>query len=187
MANEQVTGDDVEAVGDGPGLTPREEAFCRAYGDVESPTYGRGAKSAEAAGYSGPRSAALKLRRRPHVKARLKAYYGLARAAVEKVISDLEHARLAALEKGDVASAVRASELQGKHLAMFTDRVGLDLPELQALTEAQIVEGQRLTRLLLLESNASGLCTISAAEVSGLPAPAPALEKGTDDAKLHDS
>jgi hypothetical protein len=44
--------DDLEGVGEGGDLTPREEAFCRAYGDVESPTYGRGAKSAEVAGYS---------------------------------------------------------------------------------------------------------------------------------------
>jgi len=168
---------DVEDVGDGPVLSPREEAFCRAYGDVESPTYGRAGKSAEAAGYSGPRSAALKLRRRPRIRARLAEFYELARAAVEKVIADLENERLTALAKGDVASAVRASELQGKHLMMFSERYVLDMPELQALSEVQIVEALRLSRLLLLESNASGCPTIDAAEVPGLAAPVPEPER----------
>jgi hypothetical protein len=100
----------------------------------------------------------------------------LARAAVEKVISDLEHERLAALGKGDVASAVRASELMGKHLMMFSERYVLDVPQVQQLNEAQVIEAQRLTRILLLESDAPGLRTIDAAEVPGLPAPGAASE-----------
>jgi hypothetical protein len=38
---------------------------------------------------------------------------------VDKILADLEHTRLLALEKGDLSTATRCSELQGKHLAMF--------------------------------------------------------------------
>jgi roadblock/LC7 domain-containing protein len=40
----------------------------------------------------------------------------------EKVLADLEHTRLLALTKEDYATATRCAELQGKYIAMFTDK-----------------------------------------------------------------
>jgi hypothetical protein len=107
-------------------LTPKEEMFCRAYADPESATYGQATKSAEVAQYQEPHNAAWKLRRRPRIIARIAEYEKLTRACVGKVLTDLEHERQLALAKGDIAAAIRASELQGKHLAMFTDRMAVD-------------------------------------------------------------
>ena len=42
---------------------------------------------------------------------------------VEKVLRDLEHTRVLALDSGSYAAAVRCSELQGKYLKIFSDRV----------------------------------------------------------------
>lgn len=41
----------------------------------------------------------------------------------EKVLRDLEECRVAARADGQYAPAIRASELQGRHLKMFVDRV----------------------------------------------------------------
>jgi phage terminase small subunit len=40
----------------------------------------------------------------------------------EKVLRDLEASRLAAAKDGQHSAAIRASELQGKHVGMFVDR-----------------------------------------------------------------
>lgn len=41
----------------------------------------------------------------------------------EKVLRDLEEQRLAAKEDGQHSAAIRASELQGKHVGMFGERL----------------------------------------------------------------
>lgn len=41
----------------------------------------------------------------------------------EKVLKDLEEARIAARVDGQYSAAIRASELQGRHLRMFVDRL----------------------------------------------------------------
>ena len=120
--------DDLELVEGPDPLTPREEVFVAAYSSPESATYSRATKSAEVAGYSQPHNAAWKLRRRPRIIAKIAEYQKEAMASVGRIFSDLENQRLLALAKGDIQAANRASELQGKHLAMFTDRVVLDEP-----------------------------------------------------------
>jgi len=129
-------------------LTPREEQFCIAYGDPESSTYGRSEKSAAAAGYIQPRSAAWKLRRRPKIQARLAVFQSAATAAVGRVLSDLEHTRLLALEKGDLATAARCSELQGKHLSMFAD-VTIVAPDETLRYDRRAAEDTRVIAFLL--------------------------------------
>jgi hypothetical protein len=134
-------------------LTPREEQFCVAFGDPESVTYGRSEKSAAAAGYVQPRSAAWKLRRRPKIQARLAEFQAAASAAAGRVLSDLEHTRLLALDKGDLATAARCSELQGKHLAMWLESSVLTLvaPETVARYDARVAEQTaQITMFLLL-------------------------------------
>ena len=46
-----------------------------------------------------------------------------ANVTIEKVLRDLEEARQAAFAEGQYAVAVRSSELQGKYLKMFTERI----------------------------------------------------------------
>ena len=107
-------------------LEPKEEAFCQAYACIESETYGHGTNSAISAGYAeaSARTQAWKLRKRPEVQARIAELYD---SNLEKhsgkIISDLEKHRSLAIAKGDIASANKASELQGKAIAgMFYER-----------------------------------------------------------------
>ena len=159
-------------------LTPREEQFCVAFGDPESLTYGRSEKSAAAAGYVQPRSAAWKLRRRPKIQARLAEFQTAAFAAAGKVLSDLEHTRLAALEKGDLATAARCSELQGKHISLWTDVLLVD-PGTTYKYDKRVAEDTRtLTALLLLRE--AGAAAIES--LQGVAAPAAGTSPAAQDA-----
>ena len=134
-----------------PPLTPRELAFCRFYGDPQSVSYGRATKSAVLAGYA-EKSAwttGWKLRHRPSIRAKLAEYDAAVQVAVGRVLADLENERIAAMEKGDIASAVRATELQGKHLAMFKENVEITLPMARAYTEQEAFEAKRLASMML--------------------------------------
>jgi len=165
----EVGGDEV----DGPlPLTPREERWVKLYADVESPFYGRATAAAREAGYVQPASAAHKLRRRPRIIARVAQFQKSAMACAAKIFSDLEYQRLVALAKNppDVAAANKASELQGKHLSMFTDlRVVVDEPAVREYDARLAIEASRLARIALEEmgDRAMGLLP---AEVSK-PAP----------------
>ena len=133
-------------------LSPREEAFCVHFADPESEHYGRSAASATAAGYaSRPSHVAWRLRRRPRIVERIAEFQDLARAAAARVLAALDHERLLAVAKGDVASAIRASELQGKHLAMWVERtiVAAVVTEAKVYTQAEIVEAQRIATIRL--------------------------------------
>ena len=132
-----------------PPLSPQEEQFCCAYGDPESETYGKATASAALAGYVEPHNAAWKLRRRPRIQARLAQFQDVTTAAVGRVLSDLEHERQLALAKGDIASAVRASELMGKHLGMFRENIEIEVGASRAYTEAEALEAKRLAVLML--------------------------------------
>lgn len=135
-----------------PPLSPKEEAFCVAYGDPESATYGKATASAQAAGYVEPRNAAWKLRRRRRIVERLEQFHDAQRAGVQKVLSELEHERRLAEEKGDVASMVRATELKGKHQGMFIDRGMMTVADLtvrETLTESERAAAHELGRLLI--------------------------------------
>jgi len=149
----KTTGDDGLIAGPMP-LTPQEETFCAAFGDPESETYGKATASAEVAKYIEPHNAAWKLRRRPRIIAKLEEYQKTAAAAAGRVMSDLEHERQLALAKDDIASAIRASELMGKHLGMFLERSIFTVADLEVrrqYSEAEQIEARRLSALLLLE------------------------------------
>jgi len=130
-------------------LTPKEEAFVKAYADPESATYGRATKSAEVAGYQESHNASWKLRRRPRIIARIGEYEKLTRVVIGRVLTDLEHERQLALAKGDIASAIRASELMGRHLTMFTDMVFVD-PAPAFQYDRRVAEDTRTITALLL-------------------------------------
>jgi len=121
--HELIETDGGEALVPGPApLSPKELKFCEAFANPESGTFGNARKSAEAAGYREPHNAGWKLRRRGRIIAKLQEYHGAVFVAVGRVLADLENERRLAVEKGDLASAIRASELMGKHLGMFLER-----------------------------------------------------------------
>ena len=130
-------------------LTPKELDFCERFANPESVTYGRATMSAEAAGYEEPHNAAWKLRRRPRIVAKLREYHDVIKATVGKVITDLEHERLAALAKGDISTAVRASELEGKTLAMFSDVLTMDPSRMAAYDQARREAQDQLYQLMI--------------------------------------
>ena len=152
--------EDVEDLGAAAELTPKENLFCEAFANPESRTYGNATKSAQAAGYSQPHNAGWKLRRRSQIRARLGELYEVSAAALGRVMTDLEHERQLAVAKGDIASAVRASELMGKRLGAFLERniFALGDHEIHKLTETEEAEARRLAGLLVeLELNQAAL------------------------------
>ena len=165
-------------------LTPKEELFVRAFCDPQSSTYSKATKSAEVARYSEPHNAQWRLRRRPRIIQRIGEYERLVCVQIGKVLSDLEHERLLALEKGDVASAIRASELQGKHLAMFTDKVAVDETYVHVYDERAAIETRKITRILLLGSVEQGPLLLDAPSVpaveAAISAPQPARATAAD-------
>jgi phage terminase small subunit len=123
-------------------LEPREEAFAVAFACIESETYGHGTNSAIAAGYAenSARTQAWKLRKRPEVQARIAELYELnLEKHAGKILSDLEHHRKLALAKNDIASANKATELQGKAIGMFYER---SAPQ-ESFEQKQLTEQQR--------------------------------------------
>jgi len=161
MARELMRTDDGDDLVAGPApLSPKEELFCRAWGSVESETFGKAAASARVAGYSEPyHQAAWRLRRRPRIIARLKEYEEMAAADLGRVMSNIERTRILAEEKGDHATALRAAELQGRRLGAFFERsvLTLDVPAQHEYDAVLAVEASRIARLLIEEAGAAGL------------------------------
>jgi phage terminase small subunit len=131
-------------------LTPKELKFCHAFADPESESYGLATESAKAAGYSQPHTAAWKLRRRENVQRYLGKLYEHTFAAVARVMSDIEHERLLAIKKGDISSALRASELQGKRLGAFIESQQLIVEHQHVMAEVSQREAQKLARAMLM-------------------------------------
>ena len=108
--------------------TPKQESFCVHYTTIGAETFSNGTKSAIAAGYSenSAYSQASAMLKNPKIQQRIKELHSenMSRnlITVEKVLADLEHDKLAAREAGQYGVAKGCTELQGKYLAMFTDR-----------------------------------------------------------------
>lgn len=154
-------------------LTPQEELFCEAYANPESKTYGNATGSARAAKYAQPHNAAWKLRRRPRIIARLVELHEMAAAGLGKVMADIEHTRLAALKKGDLATAARCSELQGKRLGAFVDVSVVDDVARREYSEVERIEAMRLGNLLLEDAEEEEDREQKRLNEGALPAPAP--------------
>jgi hypothetical protein len=184
MMSEQLTETD-DVLVPGPPLTPREELFVRAFCDPESSTYGKATKSAELARYSEPHNAQWRLRHRPRIIQRIGEYEKLVRVEIGKILSDLEHTRLQALAAGDWSTATRCSELQGKHLAMWTDKVAVDKTYVHVYDERAAIDARKITRILLLGSVEQGPLLLDAPPGPAVAAavPAPALLQDTPPAR----
>jgi len=136
-------------------LTEKEENFCKFYTAIGSESCGNGAKAAEAALYSCPRNAAWRLLKRPLVKARIaeihKELMDRCMVSAEGVLLKLEHVRVLAVQKGDLATAKSCIELEGKFLGLFTERLRIEGPfEAADIEEAKKKELGEIARLRCL-------------------------------------
>lgn len=112
-----------------PKLTTKQELFIKWYCSAEVNC--NATEAARRAGYRGGddtmRNVGTRNLANAHIKSeidrRLKAATISADITVEKVLRDLEMQRLGAIEDKNWAAATRCSELHGKYLKMFTDRI----------------------------------------------------------------
>jgi phage terminase small subunit len=136
-------------------LTYKQAKWVDAY---IGPANGNATEAARIAGYSGDDNS---LGRQGHLNTRnvkILAYIERRRAEIsivkqitpDKVLRDLDRVRLKAEAAGDHSSALRASELEGKWLAMFTDRHEVDdQTEKHELDVRRAAEARELARLRL--------------------------------------
>jgi len=124
-------------------LKPRQDSFCVHYTTIGSETYSHGTKAALAAGYSESSAhvTATKLLKQDAIRERIIELQAenMKRnlITVDKVLADLEHDKLLARERHQYGVAKGCTELQGKYLAMFTDRYVNENTEKSELNEEQ--------------------------------------------------
>ena len=127
-------------------MTLKESGFIEAYCSFDKKTRGNGVESARQAGYAGTNKVlkvtACRLLKREHLAAEIDKINAKAvkkaDLSVEKVLRDLEDTREKAVAVGNYGAAVRCSELAGKYLKMFTDRVE-HVSTLESVTTAELV------------------------------------------------
>ena len=106
-------------------LNPKEQLFCSHYTAIGTPTFCHAERSAIQAGYSekSARNSATALLKRADIQKRIAELnnenLSRNRVTTDKVLRDLENTRILALDKQDLSTATRCSELQGKYLALF--------------------------------------------------------------------
>ncbi|MGI9251139.1 MAG: terminase small subunit [Pseudohongiellaceae bacterium] len=112
-----------------PTLTLKMKAFC--FWMVSAECYGNGTESARRAKYAGSdvvlAGIAYENLRKPQIQAEInrleaEAFRG-ADITIEKVLRDCEAQRRMALSLGQLAPAVKCSELQGKYLKMWVEKI----------------------------------------------------------------
>lgn len=119
---------DDETKNDLNGEKLRQETFAIAFTTIGSDTFSKAELSAKAAGFSesSARNAGTRLLRNPDVQKRICELHelncGKHFITEGKILADLENDKLAARAKGDYASAIRASELGGKFITMFSEK-----------------------------------------------------------------
>ena len=116
-------------------LKPRQDSFCVHYTTIGSETYSHGTKAALAAGYSESSAhvTATKLLKQEAIRNRIIELQAenMKRnmITIDKVLADLEHDKLLAREHHQYGVAKACSELQGRYLAMFTDKMQTEITE----------------------------------------------------------
>ncbi len=110
-------------------LTAKQRAFISWY--ISAEVNCNGTEAARRAGYRGNdntlATVAFENLRKPAIRGEIDQRMAIAlsgaRTTVEKVLQDLETTRVKALADGQYGAATRCSELQGRYLKMFTDRI----------------------------------------------------------------
>lgn len=112
-------------------LTQKQRRFVELYTAIGTPTFGNGLRSAREAGYKGSEgtlcSVSQENLRKPLIAAAIEAanaqHTNEVKLTAVKVLGDLEETRQAALQAGNFSAAAKCSELQGKYLKIWVDRV----------------------------------------------------------------
>lgn len=121
-------------------LTPKQKRFVAEYLIDLNAT-----QAAIRAGYSAATAEQGGAQLLRNIKVSAAVEEGIAKRAdklgltAEKVLQDIEETRQAARKDGQYASALRASELQGKHLGMFVDRRETTVRDLRMVVEAPAI------------------------------------------------
>ena len=149
-------------------LTGKQEAFCRLY--TSALCNFNGLDAARRAGYKGADNqlavVASQNLTKLNVAARIQILtdeaLSSANITIEKVLRDIEVARVGALEAGKFGPAVRGAELHGKYLKMWTDKIehvadyeDMGLDELQKLL-LEVAQAGGVDLSELLAGNGSG-------------------------------
>ncbi len=139
-------------------LSQREAAFAVHFTTIGSDTFSDGKNSAIAAGYSDRNAhvAASRLMKREKVRNRISELHSenMQRNLIttDKVLADLEHDKVMARKHNQYSVAKGCTELQGKYLAMFTDRMQTEQSEQQReLTATQAHEARRIAEIRVRE------------------------------------
>jgi len=139
-------------------LGQKADGFCIHYTTLGAETFGRAERSAIAAGFGAKsaRNRGTALLKKPEVRERISQLHAQNMRenflTTAKVLNDLEAVRISAVEANDRMGALRASELQGKHLGMFSDRLIQtfeDAGRQHELDEAELEEAKQLARIRL--------------------------------------
>jgi len=134
-------------------LSAREQMFCSFYTSVGEKSYSRGGESARLSGYGSPASASWRLLKKPKIQKRIRelidSHMKRNNITADRVLSDLQHEKSAALEKGDIASAIAATRLMGLHLKMFSERMEFSLEDSRQLEEGHREAARRIASRLL--------------------------------------
>jgi phage terminase small subunit len=129
-------------------LSQREAAFAVHFTTIGSDTFSDGKNSAVAAGYSDRSAhvAASRLLKRDKVRNRISELHSenmqRNRITTDKVLADLEHDKVMARKHNQYSVAKGCTELQGKFLAMFTDRLQTEQDDQRQLTPTEEQEAQ---------------------------------------------
>ena len=111
-------------------LNARQNAFVFWY-TTPGNTFYNATQAAKTAGYKGSDSTLARVgyeNLRKHkisaaIRARQRELFGAADVSVDKVLMDIEMVRQMAVRDGNYLAALKASELHGKHLKMFADKI----------------------------------------------------------------
>ncbi len=134
-------------------LTPKQEAFCVFFTTIGVDEFGNGTKSAIAASYSenGASARASMLLAKDKIRQRISELYqeNLKRnnVTVDSVLANIQHDRLMARNRNQLAVAIRADELEGKYLEMFTDKYRDESGEIKELTPEQTAAGEAAAKV----------------------------------------
>jgi len=138
-------------------LTEKQSLFCKYMYTIGSSSFGNGTESARRAGYKGNDNTlsqtAIKLVRNGRIiaeKKRIQAELEQeSKLTKQQVLNQLTEGIKLSREKGDLRALARFTELQGKYLAMWTDRVQSESTGKLELTAIQQRELKALAQLRL--------------------------------------
>ena len=124
-------------------LPMRHALFCLCYTNIGDPTtFGNGSRAYKKAGFrsNSPGTSANRLLKKPDIQTRIDELYAElvkeGHLTPQYIIANIRHVKQLALEKGDLTTALRATELEGRTIALFAEKnilaVEMQVPSLTA-------------------------------------------------------